>query len=140
MVNFLDYEFVIIAVEERLFELFLLVHESICCKYSLESPGTNQNHLNGAVLTSTHNLHVSLHGEVRKIYISRVHGLFVLRFYGPVNSMGSCRARSVCLTTHFLGRLSPGLLVAHFENIGFYTGSSSSKYRLFTGFSIKNIG
>ena len=33
-----------------------------------------------------------------------------------------------------------GLLVAHFENIGFYTGSSSSKYRLFTGFSIKNIG
>ena len=33
-----------------------------------------------------------------------------------------------------------GLLVAHFENIGFYVGSSYSKYRLFTGFSIKNIG
>ena len=32
------------------------------------------------------------------------------------------------------------LLVAHFENIGFYIGSSYSKYRLFTGFSIKNIG
>ena len=30
--------------------------------------------------------------------------------------------------------------MAHFENIGFSTGSSSSKYRLFTGFSIKNIG
>ena len=33
-----------------------------------------------------------------------------------------------------------GLLVAHFENIGFYIGSSYSKYRTFTGFSIKNIG
>ena len=34
-------------------------------------------------------------------------GLFVLRFYGPVNSMGSCRARSVYLTTSLLGRLIP---------------------------------
>ena len=33
--------------------------------------------------------------------------LFVLRFYGPVNPMGSCPARSVYLTTHLLGRLSP---------------------------------
>ena len=33
-----------------------------------------------------------------------------------------------------------GLLVAHFENIGFYIGSSYSKYRIFTGFSIQNIG
>ena len=33
--------------------------------------------------------------------------LFVLRFYGPVNPMGSCRARSVYLTTLLLGRLSP---------------------------------
>ena len=33
--------------------------------------------------------------------------LLVLRFYGPVNSMGSCRARSVYLTTRLLGRLSP---------------------------------
>ena len=31
----------------------------------------------------------------------------VLRFYGPVNPMGSCRARSVYLTTRLLGRLSP---------------------------------
>ena len=30
--------------------------------------------------------------------------LFVLRFYGPVNPMGSCRARSVYLTTRLLGR------------------------------------
>ena len=33
--------------------------------------------------------------------------LFVLRFYGPVNPMGSCWARSVYLTTRLLGRLSP---------------------------------
>ena len=33
--------------------------------------------------------------------------LFVLRFYGPVNPIGSCRARSVYLTTCLLGRLSP---------------------------------
>ena len=33
--------------------------------------------------------------------------LFVLRFYSPVNPMGSCRAQSVYLTTHLLGRLSP---------------------------------
>ena len=30
----------------------------------------------------------------------------MLRFYGPVNPVGSCRARSVYLTTHLLGRLS----------------------------------
>ena len=33
--------------------------------------------------------------------------LFVLRFYGPVNPMGSCWAWSVYLTTCLLGRLSP---------------------------------
>ena len=33
--------------------------------------------------------------------------VFVLRFYGPANPMGSCRARSVYLTTLLLGRLSP---------------------------------
>ena len=33
--------------------------------------------------------------------------LFVFRFYGPVNQMGSCRAWSVYLTTRLLGRLSP---------------------------------
>ena len=33
--------------------------------------------------------------------------LFVLRFYSPVNLMGSCQARSIYLTTHSLGRLNP---------------------------------
>ena len=33
--------------------------------------------------------------------------LFVPRFYGPVNPMGSCQAWSLYLTTLLLGRLSP---------------------------------
>ena len=42
------------------------------------------------------------------IYVGFVkEDLFVLRFYGPINPMGSCRARSVYLTTCLLGRLSP---------------------------------
>ena len=39
--------------------------------------------------------------------------LIVLRFYGPVNPMGSCRARSVYLTTRLLGRLSPLTSIVH---------------------------
>ena len=34
-------------------------------------------------------------------------GLLMFRFYGPVNPMGSCRARSVYLIKHLLDRLSP---------------------------------
>ena len=41
------------------------------------------------------------------VRVSATPCLFVLRFYGPVNPMGSCRARSVYLTTRLLGRLSP---------------------------------
>ena len=33
--------------------------------------------------------------------------LFVLRFYGPVNPMGSCQAWSVYLTNLLMDRLSP---------------------------------
>ena len=33
--------------------------------------------------------------------------LFLLRFYCPVNPVGSCRAGSVYLTTLSLGKLSP---------------------------------
>ena len=40
------------------------------------------------------------------IYIY-IYFFFLFRFYGPVNPMGSCRAQSVYLTTHLLGRLSP---------------------------------
>ena len=35
--------------------------------------------------------------------------LFVLRFYGPVNPMASCQARSVYLTTRLLGLASKRL-------------------------------
>ena len=41
-----------------------------------------------------------------QIYYTALY-LFVLGFYGPVNPMGSCPARSVYLTTRLLGRLSP---------------------------------
>ena len=45
------------------------------------------------------------YGTVVSAYLSVL--LFVLRFYGPINPMGSCRARSVYLATRLLGRLSP---------------------------------
>ena len=38
---------------------------------------------------------------------SRFICLFVLRFYSPVNPMGSCHAWSICLTILLLDRLSP---------------------------------
>ena len=44
-------------------------------------------------------------GRLLKIE-KKIISLIVLRFYGPVNPMGSCRARSVYLTTRLLGRLS----------------------------------
>ena len=40
-------------------------------------------------------------------FTEQVSPLFVLKFYGPVNPMGSCRAWSVYLTTRLLGKLSP---------------------------------
>ena len=71
---------------------------------------------------STHN--ICFPGEIRKIciWIHLLSGymvtnkpslfvfsvcVFVLRFYSPVNPMGSCRAWSVYLTTPLLDRLSP---------------------------------
>ena len=53
--------------------------------------------------------------------------LFVLRFYGPVNPLVSCRAQSVYPTTHSLGRLSPlrvNQYCAHsFATVCKYTGT-----------------
>ena len=51
--------------------------------------------------------HVIIHHKKHRQIICNKCSYFVLRFYGPVNPMGSCRARSVYLTTHLLGRLSP---------------------------------
>ena len=45
--------------------------------------------------------------QVTPMLLTKFRVLFVLRFYGPVNPMGSCRAQSVSLTTRLLGRLSP---------------------------------
>ena len=44
---------------------------------------------------------------VSRLYKEGWFCLFVLRFYGPVNPMGSCQVRSVYLTKRLLGRLSP---------------------------------
>ena len=41
------------------------------------------------------------------VYVNKCLFVFVLRFYGSVNPMGSCQAWSVYLTTCLLGRLSP---------------------------------
>ena len=46
----------------------------------------------------------SYHSDLK---VNILHCLFVLKFYGPVYPMGSCRAQSVYLTTHLPGRLSP---------------------------------
>ena len=50
-----------------------------------------------------------------KMYVFWSHGnlQFVLRFYGPVNPMGSCWARSVYLNTLLLGRLAVNQHCAH---------------------------
>ena len=73
--------------------------------YSLEAPhqgASNEYH------------NICFCGEIRNILTrypflsgAKTTILFVLKFYGPVNPMGSCRARSVYLTTRLLGRLSP---------------------------------
>ena len=48
-----------------------------------------------------------LYALVLKIF-DKNRSLFVcVEFYGPVNPIRSCRARSVYLTTRLLGRLSP---------------------------------
>ena len=67
--------------------------------YSLEVPSLKQRTYKGGVIDDN-----SLQFSIKTWGI---HYLFVLRFYGPVNPMGSCRARSVYLTTRLLGRLSP---------------------------------
>ena len=51
--------------------------------------------------------HIEFQSQFGNTIIVCLISLFVLRFYGPVNPMGSCRARSVYLTTRLLDRLSP---------------------------------
>ena len=43
--------------------------------------------------------------SINNLFIySKIVCLFVLRFYGSVNPMGSCRARSICLANTFTGQ------------------------------------
>ena len=58
----------------------------------------NENVRPGSITVSVRHHHTRIAHEF--------HDLFVLRFYGPVNPVGSSRARSVYLTTRLLGRLS----------------------------------
>ena len=121
---------------------FLFLHENICCGYSLEAPhrGASNEYpqhmfswrnkksiiwipplicsygkcLGKAPLMSTAYIFVEI---IRKILIWIHVCLFVLRFYGPVNPMGSCRARSVYLTTRLLGRQSSKRLTSIVHNL-----------------------
>ena len=54
-----------------------------------------------------HAIGITLLGPFVFVCLFSMFVLLVLRFYGPVNHMGSCRARSVYITTHLLGRLGP---------------------------------
>ena len=83
------------------------------CAYSLELPcqGSSNKYPQSIVWTEIWLEKLSMpspkcHSE--KGYICNCDRfLFVLRFYGPVNPMGSCWVWSVYLTTRLLGRLSP---------------------------------
>ena len=97
----------------------------------------------------------------RRVFVMTIYNcidsLFVLRFYGPVNPMGSSWARSVYLTTRLLARLSPLVTSLYSHDITlvlFYwiikqiirkkntlsleTGASLG-YTLFSLFLLKNI-
>ena len=97
----------------------LFHHKNICCGYSLEAPhwgASNEYPQHMILLRNKKNrknffeVQVApayLNTKTRRVRVVTLVYLFVLRFYGPVNPMGSCRARSVYLTTCLLGRLSP---------------------------------
>ena len=82
----------------------MLVQSGECCAHDTVrgtfALSSILGYRNGTILAIL-NLHVALTPPIK------FQLLFVLRFYGPVNPMGSCRAQSVYLTTRLLGRLSP---------------------------------
>ena len=57
----------------------------------------------------------------------------MLRFYGPVNLMGSCQAQSIYQSTLLLGRLSPRLtsivqiLLPETDNCGPWWGGGAGR-------------
>ena len=98
--------------------IFLISAQNIDCGYWLEPPrrgSSNEYPQSGPLASSLLSSHgglclstfVESDNSIWFRLIIHVFVLFVLRFYGPVNPMGSCRARSVYLTTRLLGKLSP---------------------------------
>ena len=85
--------------------IFLISAQNIDCGYSLEPPhwGGSNEYPQSMFWAEVWNYQSFL----SEIFQFREVVVVVLRFYGPVNPMGSCRARSVYLTTRLLGRLSP---------------------------------
>ena len=63
--------------------------------------------MSSVVSLSNHTFTGQAKSSKRLTSIVHIVCLFVLKFYGPVNPMGSCRERSVYLTTLLMGRLSP---------------------------------
>ena len=68
----------------------------------------------GLDVGETHSCHVQFHQQFFDFRYGRwvqcwFVCLFLLRFYGQVNPLGSCQVRSVYLTKLLLGRLSSGL-------------------------------
>ena len=76
------------------------------CKYKIKS---SQATIVSKKLTISTFSHINAYVTKFDLDVNwvKVNCLFVLRFYCPVNPMGSCQARSIYLATHLLGRLSP---------------------------------
>ena len=82
-------------------------HSKRRCLYVPRVPGSVKNPHNNKALNWTERQTVMAWAQCKLIYKFSWPRLFVLRFYGPVNPVGSCQAWSVYQTTLLLGRLSP---------------------------------
>ena len=90
------------------------VHHLVCTeggqKYSSQwwTIGPSKVKLGNQLFISDASYEMMSSGSVHNMGYPCIHFcLFVLRFYSPVNPMGSCPAWSVYLTTRLLGRLRP---------------------------------
>ena len=88
-------------------DIFHISAQNIDCRYSLELPRRGGSNEYPQSMFLSRNKKNNVYPCKPQFYYIKVGFLFVLRFYGPVNPMGSCRARSVYLTTRLLGKLSP---------------------------------
>ena len=93
----------------KISDIFHVSAQNIDFGYSLEPPrrgGSNEYPQFMFLSRNVKNDVYPCKPQFHYIKVGFIVCLFVLRFYGPVNPMGSCRARSVYLTTRLLGRLS----------------------------------